>query len=113
MIAHFDKATEKWFREHPHNETTVMQCDKCGLFYKPSLEHNCKPKKVCDLKNKCGSCIFSKPTNWGRKLSKTYVECTNEEHTKKYCRNDTARKRAKTTPACKSYRERIEKGGEG
>ena len=46
MIAHFDKATTKWFREHPHNETTVMKCDKCGLFYKPSLEHKCPKKAV-------------------------------------------------------------------
>ena len=82
MIAHFDKATTKWFREHPHNETTVMKCDKCG------------------------SCEFSKPTNWGSKPSKTYVECIHAEHTKKYCKNDTARKRAKTTPACKCYKER-------
>lgn len=50
MIAHFDKSTEKWFREHPHSETTVMKCDKCGLFYKPSLGHKCKlsqKKKGC------------------------------------------------------------------
>ena len=45
MIAHFDKATEKWFREHPCSETTVAKCDKCGLFYKPILGHTCKPKK--------------------------------------------------------------------
>lgn len=110
MGVHFDKATEKWFREHPFNETTVMQCDKCGLFYKPSLGHICKTeKRVCDLKNKCGSCEFSKPTNWGSKHSKTYVECTNAEHIKRYCKDDISRKRAKTTPACKSYKER---GGE-
>lgn len=45
MIAHFDKATEKWFREHPCSETTVTQCEECGLFYKPRLGHTCKPKK--------------------------------------------------------------------
>lgn len=36
---------EKWFAAHPHNETTVMKCDKCGLFYKPSLEHKCPKRK--------------------------------------------------------------------
>lgn len=105
MIAHSDKATEKWFKERPGIETTVMQCDKCGLFYKPSLGHNCG-QKVCDLTHKCGSCEFAKPTNWGSKPSKTYVECTHEEHIKKYCKDAISRKRAKTTPACKSYRER-------
>ena len=45
MMAHFDKATEKWFKEHPHNETTVMKCDRCGLFYKPILGHKCKFEK--------------------------------------------------------------------
>lgn len=81
-------------------------CGNCGA----NLEHKCKTeKKVCDLKNKCGSCVFSKPTNWGSKPSKTYVECTNAEHIKKYCKDSLSRKRAKTTPACKSYKER---GGE-
>lgn len=41
-----DKADlEKWFAAHPHNETTVMKCDKCGLFSKPSLEHKCPKRK--------------------------------------------------------------------
>lgn len=106
MIVKFDKATEKWFREHPLIQSTITQCDKCGLFFKPSLGHTCKPKKVCDLKNKCGSCEFSKPTNWGNKLSKTYVECTHPEHIKKYCKDDISRKRVKTTPACKCYKRK-------
>lgn len=105
MIPGFDRATEKWFREHPLSETTIMQCDKCGLFYKPILGHECKSMRISDLKNKCGSCVFSKPTNWGSKPSKTYVECTNEEHIKKYCKDVLSRKRAKTTPACKRYKE--------
>ncbi len=32
-----DVALEKWFRNHPDAETTMMQCAKCGLYYKPSL----------------------------------------------------------------------------
>jgi hypothetical protein len=41
----YDKATEKWFREHIGYETTVMQCEECGLWYKPILGHKCKVKK--------------------------------------------------------------------
>lgn len=38
----YDKETEKWFENHPDAQTTTMQCDKCGLSYKPSLGHKCK-----------------------------------------------------------------------
>ena len=38
----YDKKTEKWFKKHPGTHTTVCRCDKCGLFYKPSLGHKCK-----------------------------------------------------------------------
>jgi len=37
----YDKATQKWFNENPDAETTVCECEYCGLFYKPSLGHNC------------------------------------------------------------------------
>lgn len=47
----YDKATEEWFSKRPGQESTVEQCDQCGLFYKPSLGHKCK----CVNKN-CGSC---------------------------------------------------------
>ena len=70
-----------------------------------------KPKKECDLKNKCGSCEFAKPTTWGNKPTERYVVCTNTEHVAKYCKRSISQKRAKTTPACKSYKERAEKGG--
>ena len=45
----YDELTEKWFKEHPDTETTVMRCDDCGLFYKPSLGHKCKMAKYSDL----------------------------------------------------------------
>ncbi len=38
----YDYATEKWFKKHPMHQTTVMQCEVCGLYYKPSLGHRCK-----------------------------------------------------------------------
>ena len=57
----YDKETEKWFKNHPDAQTTVMQCDKCGLFYKPSLGHKCKyaPKS----NNVCETCKANKVCN--------------------------------------------------
>ena len=41
----YDYATDKWFKQHRYCESTVMQCEDCGLFYKPSLGHKCKMRK--------------------------------------------------------------------
>lgn len=41
MKVKFDSTTRKWFTKHPLAETTVTQCEECGLFYKPMLGHNC------------------------------------------------------------------------
>ena len=39
----FDKETKKWFIGKPWGtQTTVCRCNKCGLFYKPSLGHKCE-----------------------------------------------------------------------
>lgn len=38
----YDIETQKWFNAHPFHCTTVCRCNKCGLFYKPSLGHVCK-----------------------------------------------------------------------
>lgn len=43
-----DPDTKDWFKSHPGAQTTVMQCPRCGLYYKPSLDHktkNCKIRK--------------------------------------------------------------------
>ena len=101
MIRH-DKKLRAWFKEHPFEETTVMQCEVCGFMYKPSLGH------ICEKVNKCGDCAFAIRGTWGGKTSDLYVECTNEEHIKKWCKNDTARTRQKTHLACKNFKE---KGG--
>ena len=37
-----DKATDEWFKQHPGARTTVTSCEKCGLWYKPSLGHKCE-----------------------------------------------------------------------
>lgn len=37
-----DNRTKKWLRERPGVQTTMVQCKKCGLHYKPSLGHKCK-----------------------------------------------------------------------
>lgn len=47
-LAVYDLDTEKWFEAHPGAQTTVMKCERCGLYYKPSLGHkpaNCKVRK--------------------------------------------------------------------
>lgn len=41
----FDKATREWFESRPDVQTTVMRCDGCGLYFKPSLGHKCEVKK--------------------------------------------------------------------
>lgn len=46
ISADYDAATNKWFREHPFAQTTVTQCELCGLYYKPILGHKCKKKGV-------------------------------------------------------------------
>lgn len=47
----YDKATKKWLNNHIGQQTTVIMCDKCGLFYKPSLGHKCKEMESdCDVK---------------------------------------------------------------
>ena len=38
----YDEQTKKWFAKNFFNQTTVMKCEKCGLFFKPSLGHKCK-----------------------------------------------------------------------
>ena len=37
----FDSETKKWFETHPTYRTTVSRCNKCGLYFKPSLGHVC------------------------------------------------------------------------
>ena len=44
-IIEYDKATKEWFLSHPHQETTVTQCEVCKLFYKPILGHKCKKQE--------------------------------------------------------------------
>lgn len=41
----YDDATTEWFKKNPDAQTTVMSCDRCGLYYKPILGHKCKKKE--------------------------------------------------------------------
>lgn len=42
MTIKYDSETQKWFdKQLPNQQTTVVMCEKCGLFYKPSLGHKC------------------------------------------------------------------------
>lgn len=45
MKVKYDRQTKAWFWSHKNQQTTVCMCDKCGLFYKPSLGHKCKVKE--------------------------------------------------------------------
>lgn len=54
------------------------------------------------IKAICGTCAYAKHTTFGR--SKIYVECTNQEHIEKFCKREIAKKRARTTRACKCYK---------
>lgn len=68
-----------------------------------------KPKFIrppADLTGKCGSCIYSKPYEGESRTFKSYVECTNEEHLKKYCYRSNSKYRQRTALACKRYQER-------
>lgn len=41
----YDAETQKWFKKQlPNQQTTVMQCDYCNLYYRPSLGHKCKKR---------------------------------------------------------------------
>ena len=44
--AEFDADTQAWFDKNPDAQTTVMQCERCGLYYKPTLGHRPKNCKV-------------------------------------------------------------------
>lgn len=64
----FDKETTKWFSSHPREAeagTTVCRCEKCGLYYKPSLDHNCNAEKTDGAAKECRNCIhFSVCKRW-------------------------------------------------
>lgn len=47
----YDTETQKWFNGHTFNQTTVCKCEKCGLFYKPSLGHKCNKEEVNENAN--------------------------------------------------------------
>lgn len=62
-----------------------------------------RPKPPIDLKGKCGSCIYAKPTTFGN--STIYVECTNIEHLARFCCNhEISKKRQRTHKGCKNYK---------
>lgn len=39
-----DKVTTEWLSSHFGQETTLCQCKRCGLYFKPSLGHRCRRK---------------------------------------------------------------------
>ena len=51
----FDKATEKWFCQHPDADTTVERCNRCCLYYKPELGHVCDKLPRLEFNRKIGN----------------------------------------------------------
>ena len=80
------------------------------LGYNPNSEHQCGYKPIAELKNKCGTCVYAVPSTFGKGYC--YVECTNQEHIAKYCKRPISRIRQRTAPACRSYEDKTEKGGD-
>ena len=75
-----------------------------------NLERQCGYKPITELKNKCGTCVYGIPSTFGK--SNCYIECTNQEHIAKYCKRPISRIRQRTAPACRSYEDKTEKGGD-
>lgn len=42
----YDKATKKYMLEHPMAKIMLVQCEKCGLFYRALLGYECQKKGV-------------------------------------------------------------------
>lgn len=55
MTVKYDTETEKWLKKNIIQQTTVMKCEKCGLYYKPSLGHKCENKEKYVPDNKVGN----------------------------------------------------------
>ena len=41
-IIRVDPQTWEWLNKHPHTESTIKLCQRCGSHYMPSLGHTCK-----------------------------------------------------------------------
>ena len=76
----------------------------------PNADHPFGYKNISELKNKCGTCVYGIPSTFGKGFC--YVECTNQEHIAKYCKRPISRIRQRTAPACRSYEDKTEKGGD-
>lgn len=97
---------------HSHKQRHTVKCTKCNAF----MEYRNKDAAIkawnkrtthkSETINKCGDCAYAIAGQWGGKTSNLYVECTNEEHIKKWCKNKTSRTRQRTTRACKCFREK-------
>lgn len=42
MKINCDKKTLSWLNNHMGAQTTLVMCEECGLFYKPSFGHDCQ-----------------------------------------------------------------------
>lgn len=88
MRVSFDNATAEWFMKNPNAETTVMYCEKCRKYYKPSLGHKCE--------NVCGMCFY-----WDENDTCTVGSRCN--HPQKRWRHQTSAYRYWHVKACKMF----------
>lgn len=51
-IIQMDKTTKEWFKKNRGSCTTVTQCPKCKLWYKPDLGHDCLRDGLTTIKHK-------------------------------------------------------------
>ena len=82
-------------------------CTRCGAEKLTDYLLANGVKLSAELQNKCGSCVYAKPTvAFGK--SKCYVTCTNREHIERFCKREISTLRQRTNPACKNYMEEEE-----
>lgn len=51
----FDKATAKWFSQNPNADTTVGRCNRCCLYFKLELGHDCEKSSKLEFSRKIGN----------------------------------------------------------
>lgn len=85
MAVIFDKESNRWFKKHPNTETTVTCCEQCGLFYIPSLGHDCKYRVEETVLPNGGT---ARPKKAGSYLFGKCVVTVYPEQVWEFCKND-------------------------
>lgn len=51
----FDPKTYDWMRSNSRADITVVKCDKCGMYYKEELGHDCDTRPRLEFNRKIGN----------------------------------------------------------